>query len=428
MPMSVRILAVLTFGFTLSHFQRTSLSPIAPDLMAELNLSPDAFGLIASGIFLGVALGQLPTGILLDRFGTRRVTPLVLLLAVAGSLWFAAAHSVWALFGARLLIGLGIASTLMGTLVVAARWYPPDRFATVSALVFAVAGGLGNGLGTAPMAAAADWVGWRWAFVGSAGVVALAAVLVAIVVRDAPPGHPFWTRRTESVRESLGGVAEVARLPGMARVLVMAMMGYPALMTILGGWGGPYLADVYGLGPVARGYVLAAMVAGNVLGFLVIGPLDRRFDTRKGVVLGGATLCAATLGLLAALPRPPLAAAVVLLVLFGAATSYSVTNIALGRALVPERLMGRGVTMVNFATFVGNALLQLMAGPLIGLFVASGPAPAIAYRAVFGSLAALFVLAILVYRRVDDRPPSAERRRDPVAKRRAAERPAALID
>jgi MFS family permease len=410
MPAAVPILAVLTFGFTLSHFQRTSLSAIAPDLIAELHLSPDAFGLIASGIFLGVALGQLPTGILLDRFGTRRVTPVVLLLAVAGSLWFAAADTAWALFGARLLIGLGIASTLMGTLVVAARWFPPDRFATVSAFVFAIAGGLGNGLGTAPMAAAAEIVGWRWAFVGSAAVVLLAAIVIAAVARDAPPGHRFWMRRPESVRESLAGVVAVARLPGMARVLVMAMMGYPALMTILGGWGGPYLADVYGLGPVARGNVLAAIVAGNVLGFLVVGPLDRRFDTRKGVVLGGAALCAASLGLLAAWPHPPLAAVVVLLVLFGGATSYSVTNIALGRSLVPERLMGRGVTMVNFATFVGNALLQLMAGPLIGLFVAAGPAPEIAYRTVFGSLAVLFVLGMAVFRRIDDRPPSAERR------------------
>jgi len=423
MPIAASILAVLTFGFTLSHFQRTSLSPIAPDLMVELHLSPDAFGLIASGIFLGVAVGQIPTGILLDRFGTRRVTPLVLLLAVAGSLWFAAADTVWALFASRFLIGLGIASTLMGTLVVAARWFPPDRFATVSAVVFAIAGGFGNGLGTAPMAAAADLVGWRWAFVGSAGVVALAAVLIAIVVRDAPPGHPFWNRHPESVRRSLAGVVEVAKLPGMGRILVMAMMGYPALMTILGGWGGPYLADVHGLGPVARGNVLAAIVVGNVLGFVIVGPLDRWLDTRKGIVLGGSSLCAATLGLLALWPHPPLAIVVALLVLFGAATSFSVTNIALGRALVPERLMGRGVTMVNFATFVGNALLQLMAGPLIGLFVASGPAPEIAYRFVFGSLAVMFILAILVFRRVADRPPSAERR---VSALRAA--PMATID
>ncbi|HTI86053.1 MAG TPA: MFS transporter [Alphaproteobacteria bacterium] len=403
------ILAVLTFGFTLSHFQRTSLSAIAPDLMIELNLSPDAFGLIASGVFLGVAAGQLPTGILLDRFGTRRVTPVVLLLSVIGSLWFAAADSVWALFASRFLIGLGIASTLMGTLVVAARWFPPDRFATVSSVVFAVAGGVGNGVGTAPMAAAADVVGWRWAFVGVAGVMALASALVALVARDAPPGHPFWKRSPETLRASLAGVVEVAKLPGMWRILIMAMMGYPALMTVLGGWGGPYLADVYGLGSVARGNVLAAMVAGNVLGFVVIGPLDRWLDTRKGVVMGGASLCVVVLGTLALWPHPPLAVVVALLVLFGFATAFSVTNIALGRAIVPERLMGRGVTMVNMATFVGNAATQLVAGPIIGLFVTGGPAPEAAYRVVYGSLAVVFVVALMLYRSVADRRPSDER-------------------
>ncbi|MGE5540422.1 MAG: MFS transporter [Gemmatimonas sp.] len=408
---AIPILAVLTFGFTLSHFQRTSLSAIAPDLMVELHLSPDAFGLIASGVFLGVAAGQLPTGILLDRFGTRRVTPFVLLLAMIGSLWFAAADSVWALFASRFLIGLGIASTLMGALVVAARWFPPDRFATVSSIVFAVAGGVGNGVGTAPMAAAADLVGWRLAFVGVAGVMALAAILVALVVRDAPPAHPFWKRHPETLRASLAGVVEVARLPGMWRILIMAMMGYPALMTVLGGWGGPYLADVYGLGALARGNVLAAMVAGNVVGFLLFGPLDRWLDTRKGVIVGGAAFCAAILAALALWPHPPLVVVVALLVLFGVATAFSVTNIALGRAIVPERLMGRGVTMVNMATFVGNAATQLIAGPIIGLYVVSGPAPEVAYRVVYGALASVFVVAIVLFRSVPDLRPSEERAR-----------------
>ena len=409
MPVTVPILAVLTFGFTLSHFQRTSLSAIAPDLMIELNLSPDMFGFVASGIFLGVAAGQIPIGILLDRYGARRVLPILLMVAVVGTLWFAAVDQVWQLFAARFIVGIGIASTLMGALVVAGRWFPPDRFATVSSFVFAIAGGLGNGFGATPMAAAAEWVGWRWAFVGVAGITLLSAALIAVIVRDAPPGHPFWTRKPESARDSIAGVLAVARLPGMWRILVMAMVGYPTLITILGAWGGPYLADVYGLDAIARGNVLALVAAGNVVGFFVFGPLDRWLDTRKGVVLGGTCMGVTVAAALALWPHPPLAVTVVLLMLFGATAAFSLTNIAMGRALVPERFMGRGVTMVNFSTFLGNALLQVVAGHLIGLFVASGPAPENAYRLLFALLALIYGAATLVYLPLPDLKPSAGR-------------------
>lgn len=416
MPITVPILAVLTFGFTLSHFQRTSLSAIAPDLMIQLGLSPDTFGFVASGIFVGVAAGQIPIGILLDRFGARRILPIMLAFAVVGTLWFAASTAVWQLFVSRFIVGIGIASTLMGALVVAARWFPPDRFAMVSSVVFAVAGGLGNGLGATPMAAAAEWVGWRWAFVGVAGVTALSALLIATIVRDAPPGHPFWSRQPESASASLAGVLEVARLPGMWRILIMAMVGYPTLITVLGAWGGPYLADVFGLDAIARGNMLTLVAGGNVIGFAIFGPLDRWLDTRKGVVLIGTCMGTVIAGALAMWPHPPLAAAVTLLVLFGATAAFSITNIAMGRSLVPERLVGRGVTMVNFATFVGNALLQLIAGHLIGFFVSSGPAPESAYRFLFAVLAVVYIVAMLIYLPLPDRKPSADRARAVAAK------------
>jgi MFS family permease len=407
MPITVPILAVLTLGFTLSHFQRTSLSAIAPDLMVELGLSPETFGFIVSGIFIGVAVGQIPIGILLDRYGARRILPIMLAIATVGSLWFAGAHDIWQLFASRFIVGIGVASTLMGALLVSARWFPPDRFAMVSSWVFAIGGGLGNGLGTTPMAAMTEHFGWRWAFVGIAVVTAVIAILIAIVVRDAPPGHPFWNRKPEGARASLSGVLEVVRLPGMWRILVMAMVGYPTLITVLGAWGGPYLADVYGLDAIARGNVLALVALGNVVGFFIFGPLDRYFDTRKGVILGGTCCGIVVAGILALWPHPPLVAAVILLVLFGATAAFSVTNVAMGRATVPERLMGRGVTMVNFATFLGNALLQLVAGHLIGLFVSSGPAPEPAYRLLFVVLALVYAVATLVYLPLPDRKPSA---------------------
>jgi MFS family permease len=163
--------------------------------------------------------------------------------------------------------------------------------------------------------------------------------------------------------------------------------------------------------------MLALVAGGNVIGFAVFGPLDRLLDTRKGVVIGGTCVGTLTAGGLALWSHPPLWAAVALLVLFGATAAFSITNIAMGRSLVPDRLMGRGVTMVNCATFFGNALLQIVAGHLIGLFVASGPAPEAAYRFLFAVLAAVYIVATLIYLPLPDRKPSADRARTAAAAR-----------
>ena len=81
-----------------------------------------------------------------------------------------------------------------------------------------------------------------------------------------------------------------------------------------------------------------------------------------------------------------------------------------GRACFPERLVGRAVTLVNFANFTGVAVMQMAVGVIVGAFPAvDGAAPEAAYRTAFGFLAATLVAALCVYLRVADAKPS----RDP---------------
>lgn len=125
MALAVRVLMALCASFLLSQFQRASLSVIAPDLMADVGLTPEGYGIVASGIFIGVLVGQIPVGVLLDRYGARKTTSAMLLLAVVSTVVFAAADNTGLMFVARLATGLGFAASLMGTMVVAARWFPP---------------------------------------------------------------------------------------------------------------------------------------------------------------------------------------------------------------------------------------------------------------------------------------------------------------
>lgn len=401
------LVGTLCVGYVASQFYRSANAVIAPDLMAELAISAEAMGAVTGSFFLAFALVQVPCGVLLDRFGPRLVMSALLLSAVAGSLVFAAADGVAGLAAGRVLMGIGCATGLMGSLVVFARWFRPDRFATLSALLFAV-GGAGNLLATTPLAAASEAVGWRGAFVGMAVVTLGMAALLYAVVRDAPPGHPALTRDRESPAQILAGLAQVVRMRDIWLIIAMQLVAYPSVMTILGLWAGPYLADVHGLDAVARGNVLFVMTVAMLAATMAYGPLDRIFDTRKRIVVTGALLTCATLLALAILPGLSLGAATALLVALSVFSGYHMMIHAHARALLPEHLVGRGLTLQNMAAIGSVFLLQSASGYIVGEVTRGGGSPEQAYRVVFGFLAVLLAVALTAYGRIADAKPSAQ--------------------
>jgi sugar phosphate permease len=384
---TVKVVGALCAAYFISQFYRASIAVIAPDLARDLALSPEALGTVTGAFFLAFGATQIPLGIMLDRFGPRYT-----------------------------MIGVGCAGVFMGSVVVCARWFPPDRLATAAAVVLAV-GGTGNLMAATPLAYAADHMGWRGAFVAMAGLAAILAVVVFALVRDAPPDHPFHRRRRETLRDAFRGIREVLVNPRLPYIALMAFVAYSAMATILTLWAGPYLADVHGLDGIARGNVLLLPSLGLIAGPLCYGPLDRLLDTRKWLVVGGALTTAGVLLALALLAQPPLWLAATLLTLLGFVGTYSIMITTHSRASFPERLVGRAVTIVNFANFTGVAVMQFAVGAIVGAFEATdGAAPEAAYRLAFSFLAATLIVALVFYIRVGDAKPSRDPRdgSDPV--------------
>ncbi len=138
---------------------------------------------------------------------------------------------------------------------------------------------------------------------------------------------------------------------------------------------------------------------------MAMGPLDRIFDTRKWIVVAAAAATMLVLLLLAVLPRPSIWQAVGLLVLFGFVGPYQMVLHAHARAIFPEHLVGRGLTVQNSVAIGAVFLMQWVSGIIVEKF--DDPAdPAVAYRLVFGFLGAVTLLAMLVYTRIEDARPS----------------------
>ena len=405
------IVTTLATAYVASHFFRASNVTIGLDLMRDLAIGPEALGALTGAFFFGFAAMQIPCGFLFDHFGPRRTVAGMLVLATIGGAIFTLAQGWPVLLTGRVLMGAGFGSMLIGSMVVISRWFPPDRFSTVTAMVLSI-GLLGNLAATTPLAWASQAIGWRAVFAAAVLFTALAAVAVWLVVRDAPPGHPFLARTPEPPRQMLQGLMEVLRNPRLRPILALNFCNYACTFTVQGLWGGPFLREVHGMSSIAAGNVLFAAVIAYQIGMLAFGPLDRLLDTRKWIAISGTLVTIAILATLALVSHPPIWVPVGAIVGIGFLSASSTMVMTHGRGIIPDRLIGRGIATINTAVMLGVACMQTLSGIIVGAFVplADGARTETAYRALFGVLTVVLITAVAIYGRSQDVKPSDEMR------------------
>ena len=411
------IVATLATAYVASHFFRAANVTIGLDLMRDLAIGPEALGALSGAFFFGFSAMQIPCGFLFDRYGPRRTVSGMLMLAVVGATIFTLAPSWPILLTGRVLMGAGFGVMLIGSMVVISRWFPPDRFSTMAAMVLSI-GLIGNLLATTPLAWGTELIGWRGVFGLVVVFSALAAIGVWLVVRDAPPGHPFLMRKPETPAELLRGLGEVLRNPRLPFILVLNFCNYACSFTVQGLWGGPFLREVHGLTRIEAGNVLLGAVIAYQCGMLTFGPLDRLLDTRKWIAVTGTSVIATLLATLALWGQPPLWLAVAAIVVMGFFSASSTMIMTHGRGIFPDRLIGRGMATMNTSVMLGVACMQTLSGLILGAFVplADGSRSELAYRCLFGTMAVVLLVAVSVYSRSRDVRPSDELRERRVAR------------
>src|SRR3954471_8972292 len=190
-------------GYFLSFFFRNVNAVISRDLAREFDLGPADLGFLTSTYLLAFAAIQLPLGVLLDRYGPRRVVSALLCVAASGALLFAFARDFTMLAVGRALIGLGVSAGLMGAIKAFTLWFPLSRLATLNGLYLAI-GGIGGLSATAPAEAFLEASGWRTLFMTLVFLSAAAAALVFFVVPEKPlPG------RGETLRSQVAGFGRI---------------------------------------------------------------------------------------------------------------------------------------------------------------------------------------------------------------------------
>jgi predicted MFS family arabinose efflux permease len=286
-------------------------------------------------------------------------------------------------------------------LVVFARWFPAERLSTVASIAIAI-GNIGGLAATTPLAYLVEIVGWRASFLAVAAMTAAVALIIACV-RDSPAGYQAAPRTPTTLYDSLIGMREVLLQREIYPILAIGCVAYGPGMVIVGLWGGPYLRDIFGFDAIARSMALFAVALASPVAIALVGPLDRVFNTRKGVVVTlavGSMTSFVALALVGDL-NPWLA--ILLMVAINGCQGFYVTMTVHCRALFPDHLVARSITTL---TFVGVAMVAVMlygTGLIVDAFPAAGAtAEPLAYRVIFLVVALAMAVAIAIYTRSKD--------------------------
>jgi len=399
---------VLGMAYMLSQFLRSSPAVLAPELIRDLSLDPVDIGTISGTFFLVFAAIQLPVGVFLDRYGPRRVMSILVLFAALGSFLFAQADNFWGLSIGRGLMGAGCAAMLMGSFVVFSRWFPKDRFASYAAVISSI-GNTGILLATLPLAATVEAVGWRQSFVGVGVYALLVSALLYGFLRDHPDRNYHANLPRESLLEGFASIRLIIRDRALWPMVPLLFVSYSSVAALTTLWAGTYLADVQMMEAIDRGEILLAMGVGAVIGPMMLGHLDRVFDTRKGVVVVGTLVRILLLFALFIWVDPHKWVAVSIFVMLAFSIGYAAILMAHARSLFHDHLIGRGMSVVNSLIMGGVAVTQFLTGLVMDVALHITGDTEQAYRFVFLFLAAVLGAALLVYLRAEDCKPSAQR-------------------
>jgi len=352
-------LAVVIAAYMLSFFHRFAPAGIAHDLTLAFQTTAASLGALAATYFYVYTLMQVPTGILVDTLGPRRILLIGGLVAAVGSVLFGLADSLNGALVGRTLVGLGVSVTFIAMLKIIAVSFDERRFATLVGASMLV-GNLGSVLAGAPLSLLAQTVSWRSIFVG-AGVLSLLLGLACWrFVKDSSGQGSEAPRFDRTV--VLGGLASVLKNRATWPAVVVNFGLAGSFFSFAGLWATPYLMRVHELTRAQASSHLSLYFAGFALGCFFIGTLSDRLGKRKPVIIVGAALyCLLWLFWLTNI-RLPLAASYTLFGLMGLSTASFALTWACAKEVNPPQLSGMSTSVTNMGGFLAGALLQPMAG------------------------------------------------------------------
>ena len=354
-----------TLFYFYEFFIQVAPNVMMPDLTRHFGITAAQFGFLATAYYVGYAMMQIPAGTLLDRFGARRLIVIATLICALGS--FLTAHAnTWALVElARFATGIGSAFAALGSLVLAANWFPTNRFGMLSGFVLTL-GMLGAVSGQHPLAVMVESIGWRESLDVLTVIGLVYAALTWFVIQDHKnPMNRHKINASQSFKELLLNVVKIIRQPQPWLLAIYGLLMFTPTLTLGASWGAGFLMAAYHLPLTKAGAMISLIFIGWAIGCPVFGFISDRIRLRKPplyISSIGGTIC---LFIIIYIHMPSTFMLGTLMLFFGIFSGAFLSSFSIARELQPAKATGAALGFMNMAQSLGGAILP----PVVGLIL-----------------------------------------------------------
>jgi len=371
---SYRFLAWLICGvgacfYCYEYFLRIAPSVMTADLMRFFHLSAGQYGDLIAFFYYAYTPMQLVVGVLMDRYGPRRLLTLACLCCTIGAFLFASTPYVVVAGLGRFLIGFGAAFAFVGALKLATIWLPPERFAAISGMVTAL-GMLGAMVGDVVMAELVELRGWRFTILMSVWIGAILIVLILLIVRD----------RVKTTRQSavtfvpeLGfydvfvGLVQSLKNPQIWINGLIGCLMYLPISAFAELWGIPYLIQTHHVSHVEAASIVSMIFFGFAVGGPLWGMISDFVKLRRLPLIMGSIVSLVLICIILYVPNLSSGLLHILFFCFGMTASVEIIVFAVGREVSQKHIAGTAISLTNTFVMLGGALFQPIIGVLLDL-------------------------------------------------------------
>ena len=358
-------------AYAVAVMQRTSLGVAATYATERFHIGTSVFSTFVVLQLVMYAGMQVPVGVLVDRFGPRRLVAVGALVMAAGQVLMALTTATSGAVAARMLVGTGDAMTFVSVLRLVPSWFPAKRVPVLTQ-VTGLLGQLGQVASTIPLVLVLGTVGWTPAYLGAAGVGVLVSIAVVLAVRDSPLGRSATP--PVSFRESVTQLRLSLAEPGTRLGLWSHFTSQFSQMVFVLLWGYPFLTVGLGYSAALAGTLLTMMVLAGLLVAPVLGQLTATYPFRRSNLVLGVSI-ATVVAWTVVLVWPgaaPLPVVVLLLLVLSANGPASAVGFDFARSFNPSPRLGVASGIVNVGGFTASLLTILAIGFVLDVRAPSG--------------------------------------------------------
>jgi nitrate/nitrite transporter NarK len=396
--------------YLIAFYQRVAPAVLVQELTSEFSLTGVGLGHLSAFYFYSYVAMQIPTGLIADRWGPRKLLTAGAALTAVGTLIFALATTATMANAGRLAIGAAAGVAFVAMLKLASHWMPARQFALASGVALFV-GVMGATLAGAPLRLLVDALGWRQVMVASAVVTAAVAAAIWLVARDDPSERGYDSYFPHDTGATDGGSVwgDLKTVLGYRNTALLYFIpgAFSGIVLMFAGlWGVPFLTTHYGYTTAEAASLCSLLLVSWSVASIAYGPVSQRLGGRKFPYIAGLL---ATMALWAAIiwvPAWSRTALVALLVALGFASGAFILTFPFAKESVPARLAGTVSGIVNMGVMTGGLVMQPLAGWVLDRYWTGALTPGgarlydlAAYRNTFSLLflwgALAFVLLLL---------------------------------